>query len=304
MNISTNMMYQQLTEAMSTSSNTLTTLQGEVASGLNYNTPSDAPTIMGQVLTMTDRISSLNQMGDTVKVVNGSLGAQATALQSAQGVITKLQAIAIQGLDGSLAQTDRDALVAQVTQLKATLLDIANTQTPTGQYVFAGGNTSSAPYQLNNSDQTTVSYNGSSAPLRVQVSPTSYEDVAVPGPNAFQITGADGKNVSVFQVLDSLNLALTTNDQAKMTTAENNIKSLSDHISSTMSVVGAAQNRMSDITANVTELTTQTQQVLSNVRDLDYGTALANLQKQQVLLQASETLVSQLSKLSLLNEMK
>jgi flagellar hook-associated protein 3 FlgL len=298
------MMYQQLTDAMSNSSATLTTLQGEIASGLNYNTPSDAPTIMGQVLTMTDRISSLNQMSDTVKAVNGSLGAQATALQSAQGVVTKLQAIAVQGMDGSLAQTDRDALVAQVTQLKATLLDIANTQTPTGQYVFAGGNTGSVPYQLSPTDKTSVSYLGSSSPLRVQVSPTSYEDVAVPGPNAFQITGADGKNISIFQVLDNLNTGLTSNDQTKMTDAENNIKSISDHISSAMSLVGAAQNRMTDITANVTELTTQSQQVLSNVRDLDYGTALANLQKQQVLLQASETLVSQLSRLSLLNELK
>ena len=110
--------------------------------------------------------------------------------------------------------------------------------------------------------------------------------------------------MDMFKVLDNLNAALTNNDQAGMATAEQNIKQLSDNVSVSMSEVGAAQNRMSDITASNTELTTQTQQVLSNVQDLDYATALANLQKQQVLLQASETLVSQLSKLSLLNEMK
>lgn len=298
------MMYQQLTDAMSSTSTSLATLQGEVASGLNYNTPSDAPTSMAQILTMSDRLSGLNQSQDTVKTVNSSLGAQATALQSAQGIVTRLQAIATQGMDGSLAQSDRSALVDEVTQLKQSLLDIANTQTPTGQYVFAGANTGSAPYSLNSADQTTVSYNGSSAPLRVQVSPTGYEDVAIPGNTAFQIPGADGNNVTMFQALDQLNTALTNNDQTGMATAETNIKSLSDNISSAMSEVGAAQNRMSDITENTTELSTQTQQVLSNVQDLDYGTALASLQKQQVLLQASETLVSQLSKLSLLNEMK
>lgn len=303
MNVSTNMMYQQLTDAMSNSSTALTTLQGEVASGLNYNNPSDAPTTMGQILTMSSRMSALSQAQDTVKTVNSSLGAQATALQSAQGVVTRLNAIAIQGMDGSLAQTDRTALVAEVTQLKNSLLDIANTQSPTGQYVFGGTDTGSPPYVQNSLTQQ-VTYTGASAPLRVQVSPTSYEDSAITGPSAFQVSTGNGINIDVFKTLDDLNTALNNNDQAGISTAESNLKSLSDNLSVSMSLVGAAQNRMSDITANTTELTTQTQQVLSNVQDLDYGTALANLQKQQVLLQASETLVSQLSKLSLLNEMK
>jgi len=303
MNVSTNMMYQQLTDAMSNSSTTLTTLQGEVASGLNYNTPSDAPTSMGQILTISAKISALTESQNTTKTVNSSLGAQATALQSAQGVITRLNAIAIQGQDGSLASTDRAALAAEVTQLKGTLLDIANSQNPTGQYVFGGTNTANPPYVQDALSQS-VRYVGASAPLRVQVSPTSYEDSSITGPSVFQVSNGNGANVDMFKVLDNLNAALTNNDQAGMATAEQNIKQLSDNVSVSMSEVGAAQNRMSDITASNTELTTQTQQVLSNVQDLDYATALANLQKQQVLLQASETLVSQLSKLSLLNEMK
>jgi flagellin-like hook-associated protein FlgL len=45
------------------------------------------------------------------------------------------------------------------------------------------------------------------------------------------------------------------------------------------------------------------QQTLSDLKDLDYSSALSKLQQQEVLMQASQSLLARMSKLTLLNQM-
>jgi flagellar hook-associated protein 3 FlgL len=71
-----------------------------------------------------------------------------------------------------------------------------------------------------------------------------------------------------------------------------------------MAKLGASQNRLTLAQSQAEELSTRATQALSDIKDLDYATALGDLKKQETLLQASQSLLGRLSQLSLLEYMR
>ena len=84
MRVSTSYLHQQLADRMSASAGELAKLQGNVASGLKYNRPSEAPDLVGRVQSIESRIEGLKT--DVESVARVRVGVQ-TRLATAVGAM-------------------------------------------------------------------------------------------------------------------------------------------------------------------------------------------------------------------------
>ena len=114
----------------------------------------------------------------------------------------------------------------------------------------------------------------------------------------------DKVKVDVFGVINDLETALKTNDKQNVSRGIDELSKVSDHIQTAMAKLGASQNRLTLAQSQAEELSTRATQALSDIKDLDYATALGDLKKQETLLQASQSLLGRLSQLSLLEYMR
>jgi flagellin-like hook-associated protein FlgL len=68
--------------------------------------------------------------------------------------------------------------------------------------------------------------------------------------------------------------------------------------------VGSSQSRLETSELQADETTIRAQSSLADLKELDFAAALAQLQKQELLMQASQSLLGRLSQLSLLETMR
>jgi flagellar hook-associated protein 3 FlgL len=74
--------------------------------------------------------------------------------------------------------------------------------------------------------------------------------------------------------------------------------------SAALARVGGTQQRLQLIEDQAIETKLRAQETLSSIRDLDYASALTELQKQEVLLQASQSMMARMAQLSLLEVLR
>ena len=302
MRVSTTYLHQQLAERMSASAGELAKLQANVASGLKYNRPSEAPDIVGRVQSIESRIEGLRTDVDSVARVRVGVDAQASALESAVDLMSRVRTLVVQGSSQQYSDSEREAIAEEINVLKRSLLDLANSRDADGRYVFAGTRSAETPYALQQDGY--VTYEGAANPLRVQVSDAGFEDATVSGPEVWRGTIRNGTSVDFFAVLNDLEIALRDSDNPNIGRALVETDDLFDNLNNSLSRLGATQQRLALAQSQAEELTIRAQEVLSSVKDLDYADALSRLKQQEVLLQASQSLMARLSQLSLLDVMR
>lgn len=308
MRISTNLQYQQLAAQMSKASSDLAQMQGKVASGLKFNTPSQAPELVGRSVALQSRIAGFKADVATLGQVRLGIDSQAVALEAAQPLLSRLKELSLQGASQQFTQTERDAMAAEAKSLRLGLLDLANSRDPDGRYVFGGTESSRPPYELDGNGQ--ITYVGGSTPLRVRVGDSAYEDATVVGPSSWQGVmrptgpGDSPERVDLFAAVGDLETALRSNDRAALTRAVDELSLVGNSLQVGMAKLGASQNRLTVVQGQAEELAQRATDALSGVRDLDYATALTELKKQETLLQASQSLLSRMSQLTLLDYMR
>jgi flagellar hook-associated protein 3 FlgL len=293
---------------MSKAAGDMATLQGKVASGLNYTKPSEAPDVVGRAVALESRIKGFSNEVEAVAKVKLGIDTQASALEAGQTLLARLKELSLQGASGQYAQSDRASMAAEVGSIKASLMNLANAKDPDGRYVFGGTSSSAEPYTqaLDGS----VTYTGSGSPLRVHLGDSAYEDASVVGPAVWQgvtrpqTSTEQATKVDVFGVVSDLEAALKSNDKQHLARSIDELSQVSDNVMATMSKLGASQNRLALAESQAQELSTRATEALSSIKDLDYATALGDLKKQETLLQASQSLLGRLSQLSLLEYMR
>jgi hypothetical protein len=126
MRVSTSQLYQQLSAHMSQAASELATMQGKVASGLNYNKPSEAPEIVARAVALESRIKGFANDVESVAKVKLGIDTQASALETSQNLMARLKELSLQGASGQFTQSERNSMAVEVSSLKASLLGLAN----------------------------------------------------------------------------------------------------------------------------------------------------------------------------------
>jgi flagellar hook-associated protein 3 FlgL len=295
------MMYDRLTDQMTVNSDEMSRLQSALSTGQKFARPSDAPELVGRVQAYESRLKTLEADKAAVQSVQIGVDAQSKALQQSSALFDRLKELAFQAAQDPISQAQLDSIAAEVGGIKRSLVDLANTRDASDRYVFGGINSGVPPYVIQPDGK--VEYEGSTTPLRVRVADVSYEDATVSGPSVWQGIERGCKTVSMFDILGDFEQALRENNLSNRTQGLRDVEELLTKVGTAIARTGGIQQRLDIAMQQADETTVRAQQTLSDLKDLDYSTALSKLQQQEILMQASQSLLARMSKLTLLNQM-
>ena len=160
-------------------------LQTEVATGRRVNRPSDDPAAALRILPLRGDIRNLEQLSSNVSLARETLNTSTASLEDGSSVMQRVRELATQASNGTLSNSDRQSIAAEVDQLLDQMLGIANSRRG-DRYLFGGTETGSQPFSLETvGGRTRAVYNGNRDSLEVDVAPGVTTGLNVPGDSIF-----------------------------------------------------------------------------------------------------------------------
>lgn len=168
MRISTSQFYTQNIELMNNQQSQLSELYQQVASGNTLLTAADDPLGAAQAVQLSASSATLAQYSSNQSSALSSLQLEDKTLSSVTNVLNAVIPSLSGAINGTLSDSDRSALAAQLQGQRDTLLQLANTTDGTGNYLFAGLQSGNQPFT--NSPSGGVMFSGDTGQRTVQLS--------------------------------------------------------------------------------------------------------------------------------------
>ena len=249
-----------------TTGNNLNTAFERLSSGFRINSAADDAAGLQITDRMTSQIQGLDQ---AVRNANDGISLAQTAEGAMSETTTALQRIrtlAIQSQNGINSDADREALQKEVDALRTEISRIATTTQFAGVEVLSGA--FSARFLVGANSGQTISVNLSSQAL------------VRAGVDGFSATGL---GITTSDVLTE------TNASALLTSVDNAISA----IGGLRADLGALQNRFQSTIRNLSNISENVSAARSRIKDTDFATETAELSRNQILQQASTTILAQ-----------
>ena len=248
--------------------NNLDTAFERLSSGFRINSAADDAAGLQITDRMTSQVQGLNQ---AVRNANDAISLSQTAEGAMQETTTALQRIrtlAIQSQNGINSSADRLALQKEVSALRTEISRIATTTQFAGVDVLTGA--FSARFLVGANAEQTISVNLST--------------------QALGRAGIDGFSATGLGIVGGNNDVLTeTNASALLGSVDNAISA----IGGLRADLGALQNRFQSTIRNLSNISENVSAARSRIKDTDFATETAELSRNQILQQASTTILAQ-----------
>jgi flagellin len=247
-------------------STSLSTSFERLSSGFRINSASDDAAGLQITDRMTSQVQGLNQ---AVRNANDAISLSQTAegaLQETTTALQRIRTLAVQSQNGINSSADRVALQKEVSALRTEISRISTTTQFAGVNVLSGD--FSAKFLVGANAGQTISVNLSSAALTRA------------GVNGFSATG----------------LGITTADVLTGPNASSMLAAVDSAISAVGGLradLGALQNRFQSTIRNLSNISENVSAARSQIKDTDFATETANLTRNQIIQQASTTVLSQ-----------
>jgi flagellar hook-associated protein 3 FlgL len=209
--VSTANMFQNSQQGINADQSALMTSVAQLSSGKQVNSPADNPVGAAQASFLQSDITQLGQYSSNQAQATQLLNNGSSTVTQAINVMQSVRTSLVQAGNGTLSDSDRSALAAQLQQNLNQLVGLANTSDGQGGYLFGGSVNSSPPFVQSGNN---VSYVGDNIVQGLQISQTRTEQVtysgsavfmAVPSGNGTFVTAAGGSNTgrTSYKVVDN-----------------------------------------------------------------------------------------------------
>ncbi len=168
MRVSTADFYRQSIASLQRQQSLALATQNQLSSGKKLLTGADDPTGAAHGISLDQALSTNQRYTENTKAVSERLGLEENALSGASEALNRIRERVLQGNGGTLGDSDRKSLAADVRQSLDSLLDYANAADGEGRYLFAGSNDASAPFSLTS---TGTQFGGDGVIRQVQIGP-------------------------------------------------------------------------------------------------------------------------------------
>ena len=306
MQISTNYLFERAVNQMSAVQTDLAKTQAQIASRKQVLNPSDAPDQAAAIQRLKSVMARQDSYAKALDTINTRLSAEDSTLSSASDLLIRVKEISIQAANDTLGPTDRLALGVELKGLRDQLLSLANTQDSGGNYLFAGSRVRQPAFATDAAGQ--VVYQGDQTRMNVPVGEQRSVPINRTGSDAFVRvvrTDAGGTTgVGFFQALDDLIKGVSTSDHVAMQRGIGEVDSLHQGLLLAHAGVGTDMKVVEQQGSVVEDTTLSLKTTLSNIEDLDYATAITQMNKQMLALEAAQSSFAKISQLSLFNYIK
>jgi len=268
----------------------------EIATGQTVNLPSDDPSAAATLVQNASQTSEADQFERSLGSIQGEMQNADSALDSVVTALQQAITLGTEGANGTLNADDRQAIAAQVQGIQSQLLGLANL-TYQGSYVFGGTANQSAPYVLNPSSPSGVTYQGNSGVNTVTLGNDFSLQTNLPGTQLFSASGTD-----MFQSIQDLITGLQSG--SGIGTAVNEV---SDSLNSIDTARVFYDNGLNQLNSQQTYLSSQTQQLAeaqNSIEAANLPEVISNLTSGQVSLQATLETIGQTSQTNLFDYLR
>ncbi|QIM21934.1 flagellar hook-associated protein 3 [Phycicoccus sp. HDW14] len=272
---------QQVTASLQANLARLQATQDQISSGRRLGKPSDSPTDTATAMSLRSDHQRGEQLDRAIDDGSARLSTADQALMQTNTLLLRVRQLAVAGSNDTNTAAERSAMAAEVDQLRASLLDVANTRY-LGQPVFAGTQDTENAYDPSGA------YLGNTTALerRVTTGPDRVA-VSITGPDTFGTLFADPAAAGGLGVLARVSDALRTGDRTKLDQAIKDIDAASDTVRTSQSIVGARASRLESVKTLGAAATTRMETQLATVEGIDLAKALTDLSIQQTAYQAA-----------------
>lgn len=282
-------------------------LQNQLSTGRKVVNPSDDPVASSRALLASQSKNVNAQYMNNQSIAMQQLSMTDSVLGSMSNTLQSILSSSVQAGDGAYSDAERRSIAAELRQQLNGLVDLANSKTATGEYVFGGYRTTEPPvvvyddYETAGDDTTPyryAKYNGDGGNQRIYVESSTAVNITENGSEVFmRILDKHGNPTgdSVFDTvkkmidyLETTNAPNTATGKADYNKALGDLNSVIEHVSRNRASVGARQAMVSELNASSRDLAVQYDTALSELQDLDYAEAITSFTLQQTQLQAAQ----------------
>lgn len=265
-------MARKVTSNMQRSIAKLERLQEQISSNRQINRPSDSPVGTVAALRLRAELGRNEQIDRNLDDATAWLATADEALTAMADQINRVRDLAIQANNGALGQVERDAIAAEVRQLREGLLGLANSKY-LDRAVFAGTATG-LTYD------TAGTFIGQAATIERTIAPGVRVQVNLDAEAVFGPAGAD-----LFSVITNLATAISTNTNIDGELA--NLDASTRTMQQGLAEVGARMKRITTMQDRASASGISLRQSLSQVEDVDLPKAIMEMRIQETAYQAA-----------------
>ncbi|WP_295364024.1 flagellin [uncultured Succinivibrio sp.] len=282
---------------LSGATKSLDTTYQRLSSGLRINSARDDAAGLQISNRLTNQINGLKQGNRNANDGIALCQTMEGALDESTSMLQRIRTLAIQAANGTNTQIDRDSIQQEIAQLSAEITRIACKTCFAGRQCLAGINGAHKGGVLDQQGRVTF-----------QVGAYAFDTLSIQMKEGFTLSG-------IYTMYGGAEITITEKDKAEICSnglylnngffefncytqdnAEYTIQAIDNLINivdSKRAELGAIQNRMESTIRNQENVAENVTDARSRIRDADYAEESANLTAQNILQQASTTVLTQ-----------
>jgi flagellar hook-associated protein 3 FlgL len=297
MQISTSRFFDRASSQMTTIQNDLAKSQSQIGTQKQVLNPSDAPDQAAAISRLKSVISRQDNYTKALDTVQARLDTESTTLTSASDILVRIKELTVQANNGTQGSVSRMAIAKEMKGLRDQLVSLGNSTDPNGNYIFSGSRVKSPAFKTNTDGS--ITYQGDQTKMNVQVGDQRAIAINRPGTTAFVPVVRNGTGVSFFDSLDSLIAGVKGGDAAVMQRGLGEVDTLHNGIVLAQAQAGTDMKVVEQQGAAIDDTKLSLKAALSKIEDLDMATAVTEMQKLMLSLEAAQSSFAKTSQLSL-----
>lgn len=274
-------------------------LYGQLTSGKRLEKPSDDPVASARVVQGQAVLDELDSRKFVLQMGKQLIGAADGALGQISSSLSRCKDLALEGAAPTLNADERAAIAQEIRSLSASMVTTTNTQVQ-GQYIFAGTQTGTMPFEAVDDANLPVLYHGNHQQVIYTLTQSDSAPVGLTGSQVFNYPDATGTrpitgvDQDVFSLLGNLADAVQCGDVNALTDLGTQLSATYSHVVGARGQVGVIAQRY-DRALNVADDTElRVKDLLGTDQDVDYASAISDLSREQTVYQAALSMTSKL----------
>ena len=278
--------------------NSLNTTYTRLSSGLRINSAKDDAAGLQIADRLTSQINGLNQgnrnANDGIALAQTIEG----GMDEISNMLQRIRTLAVQSANGTLGADDRKAIQNEVNSLTTEIDRIAKQTTFGGKTILAGydhatGGTSKSIYVSGATEQIGGKNAGSTALLKLHVGANTGNVVEMRVFNfEFEKLVSAAAASAAFEEVNNV-LVMCVSDQEGANKSIEQLDKIIALVDSQRADLGAIQNRLESSIRNQSNVSANSADARSRIRDADFAEESANLSQQSIIQQAATSMLMQ-----------
>jgi flagellar hook-associated protein 3 FlgL len=277
----------------------------QVASGKRILRPSDDPSGAVRILDMKEAEQRLAQYQRNADWATARLEQEETTLEGIGNLLQRARELTVRGNNGTMSTVDRQAIAAEIEQIRDSFWQLTNTRDANGEYIFGGFRTQSEPMSMTiqADGRAQFDYAGDEGQRLLQIGESREVAIGDPGSLFMNVrstdpTAPDGER-DIGEIIDTI--AWNFNNGDPDDHALTDLDAALDRVLLTRAKIGARMNAIDEQKVSNEAFKLAVTDVRSSLEDLDYAEAISRFNQQLTALQASQQAFIKVQDLSLFN---